>query len=279
MRINLAKSAGFCFGVKRAIDIALRSAHQGGNIYMLGDIVHNEDVVRQIEAAGIRKIKRLAFGKDKTLLIRAHGTGFATLERAKKAGYSIIDATCPMVKEIHKIAREMEKNGFTIIVVGDKLHDEVHGICGQLKGRAIVIDQVKHIPAQKLRRIKKACVVSQSTQNAQNVLAIVKILKRIIPELKFFNTICKPTRTRQEETKRLPRQNDVMIIIGSRHSANTKRLYEISRALNKRTYWVGSRNDIRKAWFRKAKSAGVTAGASTPDSTTKDIIAYLKTIK
>ena len=278
MKINLAKSAGFCFGVKRAIDIALKTAASGRNIYMLGDIVHNEDVVRQIEGSGIKKIKRISSGKDKTLLIRAHGTGLKTFKKAKQSGYAIIDATCPMVKEIHKIAHDMEEKGYAIIVIGDKLHDEVHGICGQLKGKAIVIDEIKRIPVKTLKKIRKACVVSQSTQNLEKVLTIVDALRPRIADLRFFNTICKPTRMRQEETKRLPIENDVVIIIGSKNSANTKRLYEISKRLNKRSYWVGSKKDIRRSWFRGARTVGITAGASTPDSTTKDIIAYLKQI-
>jgi 4-hydroxy-3-methylbut-2-enyl diphosphate reductase len=278
MKINLAKSAGFCFGVKRAIDIALKTAASGRNIYMLGDIVHNEDVVRQIEGSGIKKIKRISSGKDKTLLIRAHGTGLKTFKKAKQSGYAIIDATCPMVKEIQKIAHDMEEKGYAIIVIGDKLHDEVHGICGQLKGKAIVIDEIKRIPVKTLKKIRKACVVSQSTQNLEKVLTIVDALRPRIADLRFFNTICKPTRMRQEETKRLPIENDVVIIIGSKNSANTKRLYEISKRLNKRSYWVGSKKDIRRSWFRGARTVGITAGASTPDSTTKDIIAYLKQI-
>jgi 4-hydroxy-3-methylbut-2-enyl diphosphate reductase len=278
MKINLAKSAGFCFGVKRAIDIALKTAASDRNIYMLGDIVHNEDVVRQIEESGIKKIKRISSGKNKTLLIRAHGTGLKTLQKAKQSGYVIIDATCPMVKEIHKIVRDMEEKGYTIIVIGDKLHDEVHGICGQLKGKAIVVDKIKRIPVKTLKKIRKACVVSQSTQNLEKVLTIVDALRPCIADLRFYNTICKPTRMRQDEAKRLPLENDVMIIIGSKNSANTKRLYEISKRLNKRSYWVGSKKDIVRGWFRGAKTVGITAGASTPDSTTKDIIAYLKQI-
>jgi 4-hydroxy-3-methylbut-2-enyl diphosphate reductase len=275
MKINLARSAGFCFGVKRAIDIALKTAASGKNIYMLGDIVHNETVVRQIEKAGIKKISRLNDGTGKTLLIRAHGVPLSILNKAIKAGYRIIDATCPMVKEIHKIAKDMEAKGYTIIVIGDKNHDEVRGIIGQLKGRAIVIDDVKNVPAKKL---KKTCVVVQSTQNIQKVLKIISALKPRALELKFFNTICKPTAMRQDEAMRLPLENDVMIIIGSKSSANTKRLYEIAKSLNKRSYWVGSKQDIGKDWFKGVKSAGVTAGASTPDSTTQNVIKYLKSL-
>ena len=278
MKINLAKSAGFCSGVKRAIDIAFRTAASEKNVYMLGDIVHNEDVVRQIRKAGIKKIKRLLPGKNRALLIRAHGISLNTLRATLKLGYKIFDATCPMVKEIHQIACDMEEKGYHVIVIGDKKHDEVQGIVGQLKGEATVIDNLDSIPFKKIKCLKKACVVVQSTQNLENVLKIVSALKQHISDLKFFNTVCKPTRLKQEEIKRMPLENDVMIIIGSKNSANTKRLYEISHSINKRSFWVTSKKDIRRYWFKGAKNAGVTAGASTPNYTTQEVMDYIKQI-
>ncbi len=212
------------------------------------------------------------------LLIRAHGAGKTTIEKALHAGYEIIDATCPMVKEIHKIAQHMENKNRTILIIGDKKHDEVRGIIGQLKRRAIVIDNKQDLPIERIRKIKKACVVVQSTQNLDKVLEIVETLKSYLKDLKFFNTICHPTRVKQQEIKRMPLENDVMIIIGSKASANTRRLFEISKSLNPRTYWVTSKREIKQDWFGKAKSVGVTAGASTPDTTTQGIINYLKKI-
>jgi len=276
MKINVAKSAGFCFGVKRALNIALKTATSKARVYMLGDIVHNEEVVRQINKAGIRKIKKLCGGKNKILLIRAHGASLATLQKAGRLGFKIVDATCPMVKEIHKIVRDMEQKGYKIIVIGDKKHDEVQGIVGQIKSKAIVIDSLNNIPLKTIKRINKACVVAQSTQNLEKVLKLLSILKLYIKDLEFFNTICMPTRMKQEEIKRLPLKNNVMIIIGSKSSANTRRLYEISKSLNRRTYWVSSKKEIKLAWFRDAKSVGVSAGASTPDLTTQDVVKYIK---
>lgn len=276
MKINLAKSAGFCFGVKRALDIALKTASSGAKVYMLGDIVHNEDVVKEIEKTGIKKIKKLGNGKNKSLLIRAHGAPQKILKRAIGYGYTVVDATCPMVKEIHEIAKSMEQKGYKIIVIGDKKHDEVHGITGQLKNKAIVIDSPNHIPFRKIQKIKKSAVVVQSTQNIENVMKIVDALKPYIKELKFFNTVCKPTRTKQQEIKIMPQDNDVMIVIGSKTSANTKRLYEISGSLNKNSYWIQSSKDIKKEWLKDAQNIGVTAGASTPESTIKDVIKYIK---
>ncbi len=279
MRINLAKSAGFCFGVKRAIDIALKTAASDKNVYMLGDIVHNEDVVKQISQAGIRKIKKLNRGKNKILLVRAHGAGLATLTRAQNLGYRIVDATCPMVKEIHRIARSKECEGYMIIVIGDKSHDEVLGITGQLKNEALVIDCAKDIPWVKIKKLKKACIVVQSTQNIDNVEKIVEILRPHIPEMKFFNTICRPTRIKQREIRIMPKQNDCVVIIGSKNSANTRRLYEISKSLNKYSYWVQSKKEINPRWFRDKLTVGITAGASTPDTTTREIINYIERIR
>jgi len=200
------------------------------------------------------------------------------MKLAKLLGYAIVDATCPMVKEIHRIARDMERKGYKIIVIGDKKHDEVLGIVGQLKTKTIVIDDIKNNPVKSAKLIKRACVVVQSTQNLEKVLEIVDALKTYIKELEFVNTICVPTRVKQQEIRRMPLENDAMIIIGSKTSANTKRLYEISKSLNPMTYWVNSKKEIKAGWFKDVKNLGVAAGASTPDSTTNNIIGYIKQV-
>jgi 4-hydroxy-3-methylbut-2-enyl diphosphate reductase len=279
VKINVAKSAGFCFGVKRALKIALDTSKTGSKVEMLGDIVHNEDVVKEIKKAGVGKIRRLRKGDNKILLIRAHGASEEIYEKASNLGYTILDATCPMVKEIHKIAKISKKEGCEVIIIGDKKHDEVRGIMGQLQDKAVVIDSIKKIPLTKLKKVKKACVVVQSTQNMDKTIPIVDILKKHINDLKFFNTICRPTRVKQKEIKAMPLKNDVIIIIGSRTSANTKRLYQIAKSLNKRSYWIQSRDEIKKEWFSNAQSAGIMAGASTPDYTTKDVIKYIKSLR
>jgi len=276
MKINLAKSAGFCFGVRRAIEIAQSAARSKQRVEMLGDIVHNEDVVKQMTHAGIRKVKNLSRGKNKTILIRAHGTPLKTLSKARHMGYKIVDATCPMVKEIHKIAVNMEKKYRSIIIIGDKRHDEVQGIIGHLKNKPLVINSPESIKEAGIKRIKKACVVVQSTQNTEKVKQIVNILTRYIKDLRFFNTICNTTKRKQNEIRSMPLDNDVMIIIGSKKSANTKRLYEISKSINRRSYWIQSEKDLKPGWFKGARTAGVTSGASTPDSITDQVIAYIK---
>lgn len=280
MKITVAKSAGFCFGVKRAVNIALEAAKKETNVEMLGDIVHNEDVIKQIEKAGIIKIEKLKDGKNKTLLIRAHGVPQKTVQEAIRLGYKIIDATCPMVKGIHKIVTDMERKGFSIIIIGDKKHDEVKGIAGQLKGNGLIIQDTKdlRVRQEKIEKIKKACVVAQSTQTEKNVLEILSILKRQIKTLRFFNTICLPTKIKQQEIQQLPSHNDMMLIVGSTTSANTRRLYEISKAINKNSHWIQSQKDIKLSWFQNVSTVGLIAGSSTPDSTTHTIVAYLKKI-
>lgn len=276
LKVNIAKSAGFCFGVRRALTIALQTAKNNKNVYMLGDIVHNEDVVKTIKEAGIRKIRTLGNGKGKTLILRAHGACQKILNQAIAKGYTIIDATCPMVKEIHNIVKNMEKRNYKIIVAGDKKHDEVHGIIGQLKNKAIIIDPNERKGYKKIEDVKKACVVCQSTQYKNNVLNILPGIKRQVEIMRFFDTICLPTKLKQKEIETMPLKNDVMIIIGSKKSANTKRLYDISRSLNKKTFWVNNKNQLKKKWFNKTERIGISAGASTPDKTIRDITSTIQ---
>ena len=276
MKINVARNGGFCFGVRRALAIALKTAASGAQVEMLGDIVHNEDVVKQVNAAGIRTIKRLGRGDNKTLLIRAHGSSQEVFDRAVKRGYRIVDATCPKVRKIYKLAEVSKREGCEVIIIGDRHHDEVRGIVGQLRGKAVVINSLKAFPLKTIQKIRKACVVVQSTQNLDTTLQILARLKQYIRSLNFYNTICRPTRIKQQEIKILPLQNDAMVIIGSRTSANTRRLYEIAKSLNKKTYWIQSRGELKAAWFKGLKSVGIMAGASTPDETTRSVIEAIR---
>lgn len=277
MKIRLAKSRGFCFGVKRAINIVLKIKDSKKDVFILGDIVHNEEVVKKLKARGIKRIKRLVKpkNKDTVLILGAHGTDKKTYEKAKALGFQIVDATCPMVKNIHRIAQDMEDKGYQIIIIGDKDHTEVKGIIGQLRKKALVIEKIQEVPL-KVKRIRKACVVAQSTQDLEATLKIVNSLKEFIPALKFFNTICGPTRIKQTEIKSMAGRNDLMIIVGSKKSANTKRLYEIARSLNKRSYWISSKKQLKPIWFKDIKTVGLTAGASTPEWIVKEIVEYLK---
>ena len=278
MQIHLAQSAGFCFGVRRAIKIARSLAASHKTVCMLGDLVHNETVIQELEAAGIRKIKRLGLSHNGKLLIRAHGASRRTLAMARHHGYALVNATCPMVREIHQIVRSMDRQGRRVIVIGDRRHDEVLGIIGQIAHRAVIIDHAKHIPWKALRHVRKAAIVVQSTQNLDRILPIVERLETRIADVRFFNTICKPTRLKQEEIKILPLQNDAILIVGSRTSANTKRLYEISKGLNSRTHWIQSPQELDPRWFRNVRSLGITTGASTPETTTRAVIARIRGI-
>ena len=275
MKINIAKSSGFCFGVRRAIEISEKLAGGEKPACVLGDIVHNSFVVRELEEKGLRKIKRIRPARNSILIIRAHGAPKTTFDRAKTCGYKIVDATCPMVKDIYKIARRLEKNN-KIIIIGDNNHDEVKGIAGQLRKKPITIESSADIPARKLAHIKKAAVVTQSTQTIDNINGIMKHLERIIPGVKLYNTTCRTTRVKQREIKSLPKKNDLVLIIGSKVSANTKRLYQISKKINKKTYWIECALDLKPAWFKSVKKAGIMAGASTPDHITREVVEALR---
>lgn len=280
MKITVAKNAGFCFGVKRAIDIALKSSQEAKEnpVYMLGDIVHNENVVRNIQMSGIKKTKNIYNPKISSLLIRAHGSSQKIIEKANSLGLKVIDATCPMVKEIHNIVIDMDKKGYKIIVIGDHQHDEVQGIVGQIAHKAIVLEEITDIKKKIPKKLNKAAVVAQSTQNLEKVLKMRALLKGYVTDLKFFNTICLPTRLKQAEIKSLPKEKDCIVVIGSKTSANTKRLFQIAKSINEKSYWVNSITDIKKEWFGGVKSVGITAGASTPDETIRTIRRHIHKI-
>jgi 4-hydroxy-3-methylbut-2-enyl diphosphate reductase len=276
MKVIIAKSAGFCSGVKRAIGIAFSSATKGKPVEMLGDIVHNEEAVSAINDAGIIKVNRLSSGRGKVLLIRAHGAPTATYEKAKSLGYEVVDATCPMVKEIHRVATKHEDAGYSIVIIGDKQHDEVLGILGQLKYKALILDCEGELPIKVLRKMDRVAIVVQSTQNVDKVLPLVEKIKEYARDVKFCNTICMPTKIKQREIRSLPNVCDVVLVIGSRHSANTKRLFEISSSINKKTFWVDNFTQLKAKWFDDTKCVGITAGASTPREAIAAVADYVK---
>lgn len=263
MKITIAKDAGYCFGVRDAVDLAYKSAEENGEIFMLGDIVHNEQVVSDLADAGTKVVDNLdKIPDDKPVLFRAHGTETKVWEDALGKGLEIIDATCPLVQEIHDEVRKLAKDGRQIIIIGDHGHDEVLGIMSHAKN-AIVVSSPEE--AQALRKVKHAGVVSQSTQSIENVQKIINILMTKIFDLHFINTICFPTKQNQEQIKTLASESDVMVIIGSFTSANSKRLTQLSLEINKNTYQVNSAKDVDPSWFEGAEKVGISAGASTPD--------------
>jgi 4-hydroxy-3-methylbut-2-enyl diphosphate reductase len=278
MQINIAKSSGFCFGVRRAINMSLALAKSKEPVYILGDIVHNNFVVRRLAEKGIKKISRIqGTGKNAALIIRAHGAPKKTFEKARRSGFKVVDATCPMVKDIYKIGRRLERTG-KIIIIGDAGHDEVKGIAGQLRKKPIIIESPAAIPVKKLARIRKAAVITQSTQTIENIERIMERLKKIMPSVKLYNTTCGTTIIKQQEIKSLPEKNDVVLIVGSPTSANTKRLYQIAKKIKKRTHWIESAKEIKRSWSRNAGKIGIMAGASTPDEIVTEIVKRLREI-
>ena len=263
MRVVVAKSAGYCFGVRDAVDLAYKTAEEYDEVYMLGDIVHNENVVNDLSKAGAKVVDSLdKVPDDKPILLRAHGSKTSVWDDAKSRNLNIIDATCPLVHKIHQDVKDLYEDGRKIIVIGDHGHDEVIAIADQVP-RTIVVSSVKE--AEQINRIRKAGVVTQSTQAIENVQDIIKILMTKIFDLRFVNTICFPTKRNQEQIKQLAKENDAMVIIGSFTSANSKRLTMLSKEINSRTYQVTSVSDIEISWFENCESVGISAGASTPD--------------
>ena len=276
MKILVAKDAGYCFGVRDAVNLAKKSGEEYDSVYMLGDIVHNERVVSDLEKSGSMVVNNLDdIPEDKPVLFRAHGTNPEVWKEAQKKKLNIIDATCPLVTDIHEEIKILESENRKTIIIGDHGHDEVMGIAAQVKN-PIIISNVEE--AHSLRKMKRAGVVSQSTQMIENVQEIINVLMEKVYDLRFVNTICFPTRRNHEQIKELAEICDLMIVIGSFTSANSKRLTQLSLARNKNSYQVMDENDIDQAWFDNIESVGISAGASTPDNIINKVIDKVKTI-
>ena len=274
MKVLLAKDAGYCFGVRDAVNLAYETAEKEGEVYMLGHIVHNENVVTELEKTGTKVIDDLNEVPDnKPILFRAHGTVPKVWDEAEKRGINIVDATCPLVTEIHEEVRKLAAENRRIIIIGDHGHDEVNGIMEQVQDSIVVANSEE---AKRLRKMKKAGVVSQSTQMIENVQDIINILMTKVFDLRFVNTICFPTRRNHEQIKSLAELSDIMIVIGSFTSANSKRLTELAKERNERTYQVTCVNDLDSDWFQQSDTVGVSAGASTPDNIIKNVVTAIK---
>ena len=276
MRILLAKDAGYCFGVRDAVKMAYDTAKEYDEVYMLGDIVHNETVVRNLARSGTKVVADLKdVPKEKPVLFRAHGTVPELWEKARGNNQEIIDATCPLVTEIHEEIKKLEGEGRRTIIIGDHGHDEVVAIAAQVSEPIIIANPEE---ANTLRKMKKAGVVSQSTQMIENVQGIINILIRKVFDLRFINTICFPTRRNHEQIKEIAADRDLMIIIGSFTSANSKRLTQLALERNPRSYQVTSAEDLDPDWFKDSEIIGISAGASTPDNIINEIVEKIKII-
>ena len=274
MKILVAKDAGYCFGVRDAVNLAKKSGDDFQEVYMLGDIVHNETVVDDLNKRGSKVVESLNdIPEDKPVLFRAHGTDPETWKKAQKKKLNIIDATCPLVTEIHEEIKELESENRRTIIIGDHNHDEVVGIAAQVKDPIIIscVDEAKE-----LGKMKRAGVVSQSTQMIENVQEILNVLSEKVYDLRFVNTICFPTRRNHDQIKKLSNICDLMIVIGSFTSANSKRLTQLSLQRNKNSFQVTCADDINELWFDGVESVGISAGASTPDNLIEDVIAKVK---
>lgn len=274
MKILVAKDAGYCFGVRDAVNLAKKSGDNFQEVYMLGDIVHNETVVDALNKRGSKVVESLNdIPEDKPVLFRAHGTDPETWRKAQKKKLNIIDATCPLVTEIHEEIKELESENRRTIIIGDHNHDEVVGIAAQVKNPIIIscVDEAKE-----LGKMKRAGVVSQSTQMIENVQEILNVLSEKVYDLRFVNTICFPTRRNHDQIKKLSNICDLMIVIGSFTSANSKRLTQLSLERNKNSFQVTCADDINSSWFDGVESVGISAGASTPDNLIEDVIAKVK---
>ena len=276
MKILLAKDAGYCFGVRDAVSLAYETAEKEGEVFMLGDIVHNENVVEELEETGVKVVNSLDKVPDnKPILFRAHGTVPDVWKESKMREMEVVDATCPLVTEIHEEVKKLYSENRKIIIIGDHGHDEVNGIKEQVENAIVVANPEE---AMQLRKIKKAGVVSQSTQMIENVQEIINILMTKVFDLRFVNTICFPTRRNHEQIKNLSEICDIMIVIGSFTSANSKRLTELAKMRNERTFQVTSAEDLEIDWFQNSDTVGVSAGASTPDNIINQVLDKIKSI-
>ncbi len=274
MEILLADKAGFCFGVKRAINTAFDAA-AAGNVYCLGPLIHNPQEVDRLRAAGVETVDDFSTLKQgDALIIRSHGVPPSVLEQAKNQGLRIIDLTCPFVGKAQRYAEALRDEGYQVVVVGEKEHPEVQSIIGYAGKNAVVIENAQDIDEVKLQR--RLGIVAQTTQSYGNFSEIVLKLLSISNELKVYTTICNSTTERQHAAQVLARQVDVMLVVGGRNSANTSRLATICLREGKPTHHIEVAGEILPEWFQNARKIGVTAGASTPDWVLKEVLERLQ---
>ena len=262
MEVILAEKAGFCFGVQRAINTAYKAAGKG-KVYCLGPLIHNPQEVARLTEAGVETVEDLSSLKaGDSLIIRSHGVPPTILARAREQGLNVIDLTCPFVAKAQQHAEGLKKEGYQVVVIGEKKHPEVQGIMGYGGDNAVVLETPADI--EQVTFEGRLGVVAQTTQSYGNFSEIVLRLLRLSKELKVFNTICSSTKERQDATRILASRVDVMIVVGGRNSANTSRLVSLCRESGKPTYHVEVVDEIRSEWLKGANRVGLTAGASTP---------------
>lgn len=277
MEIFLADKAGLCFGVKRALKTAFETAGKG-SVYCYGPLIHNPQEVDRLRRAGVETVEDFSsLGPKDFLIIRSHGVPPQVLAQARENGLQIIDLTCPFVGKAQRDAELLQKEGYQVIVIGEKKHPEVQGILGYAGDDAVVVETVEEVESLKFKN--RLGVVAQTTQSYGNFSGIVLKLLRLSKELKVFNTICHSTKERQDAARVLAGQVDVMLVVGGRNSANTTRLASICRQEGKATYHIEVAQEIKPEWLKGAANVGVTAGASTPDWVVEGVMKILESGK
>ena len=274
MEVKLAKSAGFCFGVKRAIDTVYEQVETGKKIYTLGPIIHNEEVVKDLEEKGVRVLETeqdLEKVKDGTIIIRSHGVSKHVYESIKRQKLEYVDATCPFVRKIHKIVEEESGKGNTILIIGNENHPEVAGIRGWSRSEAYVINTAEEAVKFDIPVEKKLCIVSQTTFNYNKFQELVEIISKKRYDIIVLNTICNATEERQQEARKIAKDVDAMIVIGGRHSSNTQKLFEICKKECENTYYIQTLVDLDFDRLKTVGSVGITAGASTPKNIIEEV--------
>lgn len=275
VKITIAKSAGFCFGVKRAIDLAQDIASKNSDVYTFGPLIHNPQEVARLEKENIKVVEDYSKIEKGVLVLRTHGIPLDIYENlSKKENIKIVDAACPFVKKAQDIIKELSKDSEQIVIVGEKKHPEVVALVSYGKGKCLVVedkDDVKNV-----KKTDIIYIVSQTTQSPKKFEEIVNEISKI-SQVKVFNTICRATFDRQSAAAKLAKEVDVMIVIGGKNSGNTTRLYQICSNITK-TYHIEDVDEIEPAWFDKVESVGITAGASTPDWIIENIKRRIKEI-
>jgi 4-hydroxy-3-methylbut-2-enyl diphosphate reductase len=262
LKVRIADKSGFCFGVRRAVDLAQKVAAKYKKAYTLGPIIHNPQEVKRLSKLGIKTIKSFKSIKDGLIILRTHGIPLSLYEQLKKKkGIETIDAVCPFVKKAQNIVEELSEKKEMIIIVGEKAHPEVKALISYGGKNCIVIENIED--ARKIKIKMPINIVSQTTQTQKNFNEIVRYLKRY-NKVRIFNTICKATLDRQKSAYKLAKNVDLMIVVGGKNSGNSTRLSQICKSLIK-TYHIETADDIKRSWFKGAKKVGITAGASTPD--------------
>ena len=279
MKVTLAKSAGFCFGVKRAVEMVYKEAETGKKVYTLGPIIHNEQVVQDLEQKGVRVIdtpEELSKAEDATVIIRSHGISADVYHQLEDKKVRIVDATCPFVSKIHRIVEKKYQEGSCIVIVGNANHPEVEGINGWCNGAATVIGSVSEAENYSQEPARKLCVVAQTTFNYKKFDKMVEIIAKKRYDIVVVNTICNATNERQVEARKIAAESDAMIVIGGKHSSNTQKLYEICKNVCPDTHFIQTLDDLDLKQFQSFRSVGITAGASTPNTIIKEVQSYVR---